>query len=358
MATIPLSDWMKQAKLDDKKLHQLCIPGTHDSGTFPLPQSGVEDQISKTQKSTIFEQLNLGIRFFDIRVNADNMQINHGKTATGLLLSEVLQIFWAFFQNHPGEVVVMHVKHEWGVTKGFHTKMVDAIKAIWPDDPNDPNCPFAKHVYMKPMGLNSSYPIPTISQLRGKLVYMRRYGVDKREFITKAQQDGPESGIPVDSFALGTDYNAWSKNHGGQTWQQRFDTLSLQGWPDNGGNFDVAHIDFRNRHGISFVIQDWYSIGPAHGSTYPAQCESKIASVKIYRDSASSEFPDSWYLNFVNVTQTAYYPIEYAVGDGRCNSRLRTMFTVDAPTKQRGTFPLDYCESPSDLTDVIAVWNN
>jgi hypothetical protein len=349
---------MNQSKLDNKKLHELCIPGTHDSATYLLPQSGIEDQISKTQTQTIFQQLNLGIRFFDIRVNADNMTINHGRTPTGVSLEKVLETFKFFFINNPSEIVIMHVKHEWGVTQGFHQKMVAAIKAMFPDDPNDPNCPFAKHVYMKPMGLDARYPIPTVSQLRGKLVYMRRYGVDKYGFITPAEQDGPDSGIPVDSFALGTDYNAWSQNPGGQTWQQRIATLNLQPWPNNGGNFDVAHTDFRNRHGISFVIQDWYSITIAHGDTYSEQCEAKIKSVKIYRDSASSEFPDAWYLNFVNVTQPLYYPIEYAVGADRCNHRLRNMFTINAPTTQRGTFPLDYCEYDADLTAVIAVWQN
>jgi hypothetical protein len=353
----PMNKWMDDPRFDDMKLHQLCLPGTHDSATYLLPQSGIEDQISKTQTKIIYEQLNLGIRFFDIRVNADNMTINHGKTPTGVSVHDVLETFKFFFINNPSEIVVMHVKHEWGVTKGFHTKMIEAIKAMWPDDPNDPHCPFAQHVYMKPMGLDANYPIPTVHQLRGKLVYMRRYGVDSHDFITPAQQDGPESGIPVDSFALGTDYNAWSANPGGQTWQQRIATLSLQPWPDNCGNFDVAHIDFRNRHGISFVIQDWYSITIAHGGTYDAQCASKMKSVRIYRDAASYEFPDSWFLNFCNVTQLTYYPINYAVGPGRCNERLESMFRQDAPPTQRGTFPLDYCEDPATLVQVLT-WNS
>jgi hypothetical protein len=144
--------------------------------------------------------------------------------------------------------------------------------------------------------------IPVMSQLRGKLVYVRRYGVDKHEFIRADQQDGPTSGIPVDSFVRGTEYNAWSKSPGGKTWQQYFDSHDQDGWPDNEGNYDIADTDFRDRHGLSFVIQDWHSINIVHGVSYEAQCKSKIDVVKLYHDAAVEKSKDAWFLNFVNVS--------------------------------------------------------
>ncbi|MFH7010709.1 hypothetical protein ACHRV5_02490 [Flavobacterium sp. FlaQc-52] len=50
--------WMRYIP-DHKKLNDLTIPGTHDSGTYPAYASSF---LTKCQSMTITEQLNTGIR--------------------------------------------------------------------------------------------------------------------------------------------------------------------------------------------------------------------------------------------------------------------------------------------------------
>jgi hypothetical protein len=67
--TANFSGWM--ASLSDvATLASLSIPGTHDSGTYGLPN--YRDDIVQTQSMSIANQLYSGIRFLDIRVNYVN----------------------------------------------------------------------------------------------------------------------------------------------------------------------------------------------------------------------------------------------------------------------------------------------
>lgn len=359
--TLTTANWMQAPSLQDKMLHQLTIPGSHDSGTYSLPYSGTADKASKTQTLGFAQQLELGIRFFDIRVNTDGMTINHGKVNTGVTIISMLETFKAFLKVS-NETIVMHVKHEWGPTQHFHREMVNTLNQVFNGSSKAPGSDWERHIYMHPMHLDGH--IPTLTELRGKLVYVRRYGPGKEDFIDPKEQDGSRSGIPVDQFATGTQYKYWSDNVAGQqTWQQYYDTLGLKTWPDNEGNFDEAAIDLRNRDGLSFVIQDWYSIN-FNGGTYDSQSAAKIEVVTNYLNSAAgitpptppSNFflsPDSWYLNFVSVCELAYPPMDWAVGTGRCNERLQAVVSQLPRERRYGTIILNFCESPSGLVNDI-----
>lgn len=64
--------WIR--KLSNSTLiNQINIPGTHDSGTYAIGDTGlnlfgVRDVYGRTQEVSIFEQLMAGIRYFDIRI--------------------------------------------------------------------------------------------------------------------------------------------------------------------------------------------------------------------------------------------------------------------------------------------------
>ena len=68
----------------------LSIPGTHDSAAYH-PRSMVEIALEK-QKWTMLEQLNVGIRFFDLRVktNKDGILMTHHMYAECLDLKSTL----------------------------------------------------------------------------------------------------------------------------------------------------------------------------------------------------------------------------------------------------------------------------
>ncbi|MDO4364395.1 MAG: phosphatidylinositol diacylglycerol-lyase, partial [Clostridia bacterium] len=57
------NNWMSGIK-DDTAISDISMPGTHDSGT-----QNVDLPIwSKTQSLSISEQLNIGVRYFDLRL--------------------------------------------------------------------------------------------------------------------------------------------------------------------------------------------------------------------------------------------------------------------------------------------------
>ena len=114
------ANWMSGIK-DDTSLSDITIPGTHDSGT-----QNVDLPIwSKTQTLSISEQLNIGIRYFDLRLEhvSDvyyNAQIVHGSSncwnsgGGHLTLYEVLEDMYAFLDRNPSETVIVSVKQDYG----------------------------------------------------------------------------------------------------------------------------------------------------------------------------------------------------------------------------------------------------
>lgn len=66
--------WMSRLP-DDRPISHVSIPGTHDAGTASLYESGV-NSAAHTQNFTITEQLEDGIRAFDIRLKG-NMKFGH-----------------------------------------------------------------------------------------------------------------------------------------------------------------------------------------------------------------------------------------------------------------------------------------
>lgn len=114
------ANWMSGIK-DNTSLSDITIPGTHDSGT-----QNVDLPIwSKTQTLSISEQLNIGIRYFDLRLEhvSDvyyNAQIVHGSSncwnsgGGHLTLYEVLEDMYAFLDRNPSETVIVSVKQDYG----------------------------------------------------------------------------------------------------------------------------------------------------------------------------------------------------------------------------------------------------
>lgn len=118
----PPSQWMSQLP-DETLLVNLAIPGTHDSaatrgwGKFLVTTNG------KTQELPIGEQLNMGIRYFDVRLATidDKCVAIHGSGAVmriiyGDAASVYRQSIMGFLDNNPGETVFICVKCEYGNT--------------------------------------------------------------------------------------------------------------------------------------------------------------------------------------------------------------------------------------------------
>lgn len=92
---------------DTVRLTKLAIPGSHDSGTVGMPD------LYCTQNVSIGEQLDLGVRYFDIRVhkNEDKLTIFHGGYKKGADFYGILDNINDFMTENPSEFLVLDFQH-------------------------------------------------------------------------------------------------------------------------------------------------------------------------------------------------------------------------------------------------------
>lgn len=160
--------WMKYVD-DNKFLDELSIPGTHDSGTCSV-DNDTEPQSSqvKCQQDYIPTQLLEGIRYFDIRLGkGDDPGIDHGifyllkKDGNYLHLSDVIGYFKTFLNENPTEALIMFVSR--GNDEATDESVTTAFAKVLDDNP--------KLFY-------TSSRVPTLGEVRGKIVLLRRFGLD------------------------------------------------------------------------------------------------------------------------------------------------------------------------------------
>ena len=157
--------WMKYVD-DNKFLDELSIPGTHDSGTCSV-DNDTEPQSSqvKCQQDYIPTQLLEGIRYFDIRLGkGDNPGICHGdfylfkKDGYYLHLSDVIGYFKTFLSENPREALIMLA------SRGNDEATDDSVTTA-----------FAKVMADNPDLFYTSSHVPTLGEVRGKIVLLRRF---------------------------------------------------------------------------------------------------------------------------------------------------------------------------------------
>lgn len=190
--------WMKYVD-DNKYLDELSIPGTHDSGTCSVdndtkPQSSQ----AKCQQDYIPTQLLEGIRYFDIRLGKDDKNgdpgIDHGrcyllkKDGGYMHLSDVIGYFKTFLSEKPSEALIMLV------SRGNDEATDESVTTA-----------FAKVMGKDPDLFYTSSRVPTLGEVRGKIVLLRRFGL---------------AGNSVSDHTWGLDLTQWDdkiKAHSGQS---------------------------------------------------------------------------------------------------------------------------------------------
>ena len=93
-------------KLKDKRLTEIAIPGTHNSGVF----SAWNTIAYRCQKADINEQLHMGVRAFDIRItkNDSNFYMHHnGKWYSNQSLEHLLSSLKKYMQDFLNEVIII-----------------------------------------------------------------------------------------------------------------------------------------------------------------------------------------------------------------------------------------------------------
>ena len=156
-----LNNWMQDIE-DNRLVCKMSIPGTHDTAA----DSG--DNWTKTQDKNIEQQLNSGIRFFDIRLVHDNgiLKLCHGKHIFDTTFDgDVLKTTVEFLKEHPSETVIMTIKQDLDLDKDGAIKYRMALtKALEGDRALTP--------YMV-KSFRSDF---TLGDLRGKMLIISRDG--------------------------------------------------------------------------------------------------------------------------------------------------------------------------------------
>lgn len=176
--------WMKYVD-DNKFLDELSIPGTHDSGTCSV-DNDTEPQSSqvKCQQDYIPTQLLEGVRYFDIRLGkGENPGIDHGacyllkKDGNFMHLSDVIGYFNTFLSENPTEALIMLVSRD--NDEATNESLTTALGKVFDENPDL---------------FYTSSRIPTLGEVRGKIVLLRRFGL---------------AGNSVSSHTWGLDLTQW-----------------------------------------------------------------------------------------------------------------------------------------------------
>ena len=99
-----LSNWMNMIS-DDISICDLLIPGTHDTMTATCNQ-----RYYKTQNLSLEEQLQCGIRFFDMRIRRE-MIAAHREWHSNITMNKIMNILKAFLEKYPSEAIIMRVQN-------------------------------------------------------------------------------------------------------------------------------------------------------------------------------------------------------------------------------------------------------
>jgi 1-phosphatidylinositol phosphodiesterase len=187
-----LNKWM--AKLPDSTpLGALSIPGTHNSPTYHNAPPSV-----RCQAVSPWEQLQNGVRFFDLRVqvpepfdlNSDKLVLVHSVFPISLTGNKYFRDLHdeinKFLRENPSETLVVSLKRE-GSGKGTDQQLSLLLK---------------KHYTSAQDSKWFTEPrVPSLGEARGKMVLLRRFNMDD---ALKGEHGGKGWGIDASSWADNT----------------------------------------------------------------------------------------------------------------------------------------------------------
>lgn len=281
-----LPDWMS-ALNGAHSLNKYSIPGTHDSGT-----QHTGDGIAHTQNFGISAQLEDGIRFLDIRLDGvtefdQDLVVKHGCILCFLSFGEVLDSCKAFLNDHSGETIIMLVNASGCLYSNIESRF--------------------KHYLEQDAYKNLFYlgeTMPTLDQVRGKVVLFRRFKTD-------------------DNSVLGIDLS--------------------EGWEDN-KTFSLT------KNGVQFEIEDQYKDRDTHV---------KLQAVKdALNNSIANSNDNIMYITFNSIAGGhGHTPYEYAWGGGGVdpimNPSLESFLIEKSGNRRFGAVMLDYYNNQGSQNGIV-----
>ena len=168
----PATDWMSMVR-DETKVCKLSIPGTHDTmtgmGFYQPVLKFIFNMTAISQVSTLEEQMNCGLRFFDIRpvVSTDTiakkkiLRLTHGISELDITFEWTLDQLQGFLKAHPTEFFIVKLQFD----NGF-------------EDQKDLYSLLSKVLHLSKydgLFVENWRPDITVSDMRGKILLLSRF---------------------------------------------------------------------------------------------------------------------------------------------------------------------------------------
>lgn len=210
--------WMSKIP-DDRLLSKINIPGAHDTGSIYLDRAISKMSVNQCQFFTPRQQLNAGVRMFDIRCDArkgEDPPLVHvfpcleGISNT-MRLSEIFNITEDFLEKNPTETVIFLISTDSGAIHYGHDYRMEQI--------------LSKYIYQERIWAGTE--VPLLKDVRGKIVLMRNFDVSEKNLYD----------IPKSNFGL-----------------------DMSSWKDDAA-YAAAKQALRLEHGAPAWIQDHFNCG-------------------------------------------------------------------------------------------------
>ena len=170
--TKPTTDWLDLVR-DETKVCKLSIPGTHDTmtgmGFYQPLLKYVFNQTAISQVSTLEEQMNSGLRFFDIRpvVSTDTvakkkiLRLTHGISELDVTFEWTIDQLQSYLKAHPSEFFICKLQFDNGFEdqKDLYSLLSDVLH-------------MSKY---KGLFFENWRPDITVGEMRGKILWLSRY---------------------------------------------------------------------------------------------------------------------------------------------------------------------------------------
>ncbi|KAI0875067.1 PLC-like phosphodiesterase [Hypoxylon argillaceum] len=341
------ANWMAGLP-DAMPLAHLTIPGTHDAATWNYTQetqdglssatrcdgtTALPARVYRCQRLSIADALEGGIRFFDLRFAADPLDASarlafwHGPALLSATASveDVLFGLFAWLDAHPGEAVLASLQYERG-TRANATSDARVQRLLFDALTSEAA---ARHVHQ------GKGVLPTLGEVRGKVVLFRRFDLDMLPPAFEARIPGLH--------------------------------MAPAKWLDNGAAFELVFNETGGAAGKAF-IEDFYH--PGDYGPVADNIEAKFAAVEGHLQSAAAGDFESLFVTFTSGTHVEVdppvYPVVMALGSAAAgtgdvggtpalpgvNHRLLGLL-ASMKGKRLGIVVMDFFEEPGGLVDLL-----
>ena len=153
--SIKYADWMKSLD-DNTSLREVNMPGSHDT----MALYSIADLAGQCQSLTLKEQLNLGVRFLDIRLKEDHNKLKavHGFIDQKASFANITKTIETFLEKHSDEFIIMSIKEEANASNS-NKPFEECLKSY-----------LEKDIYLKDTAIPNK-----VGDIRGKVLLLSRY---------------------------------------------------------------------------------------------------------------------------------------------------------------------------------------